>query len=140
MKKYPTMNNWWYLGIFASCVAMALGTTYGAKSGLPWWGLFLSLLFAWLFLPIIGTVRSLLLVRGRMLTVTSSSTVLLVTPLRSKTWFKCWEVLYFLVDLSPTYVFLDLMVYFLELNAPHRCTSRFMVTTLSSWPTVCSET
>jgi OPT family small oligopeptide transporter len=56
MKKYPLMNNWWYLGIFVGCTAMALGTTYGAKSGLPWWGLFVALLFAWVFLPIVGTL------------------------------------------------------------------------------------
>jgi hypothetical protein len=35
---------------------MALGTTYGAKSGLPWWGLFVALLFAWGSVPVIGTV------------------------------------------------------------------------------------
>ena len=35
---------------------MALGTTYGAKSGLPWWGLFVALLFALGSVPVIGTV------------------------------------------------------------------------------------
>ena len=37
---------------------MALATTYAAKSGLPWWGLFIALFFSWMFVPIIGTVSA----------------------------------------------------------------------------------
>lgn len=53
------MSNWWYFAIFVATTGIALGTTYAAKSGLPWWALFVALLFAWLFVPIIGTVRSI---------------------------------------------------------------------------------
>ncbi|KAF9025798.1 OPT oligopeptide transporter [Hymenopellis radicata] len=56
MKVYKEMNNWWYLGIFVVCIGMAFGTTYGADSGLPWWGLIVALIFAWMFVPIIGTL------------------------------------------------------------------------------------
>ncbi|RDB30180.1 Oligopeptide transporter 3 [Hypsizygus marmoreus] len=56
MKVYKEISNWWYLAIFVGTTAMALGTTYGAKSGLPWWGLFVALIFAWMFVPIIGTL------------------------------------------------------------------------------------
>lgn len=38
------------------CVGMALGTTYGAKSGMPWWALFVALIITTVFLPIIGTL------------------------------------------------------------------------------------
>ena len=53
---YQEMSNWWYLAIFVGTTAMALATTYVAKSGLPWWGLFVALIFAWMFVPVIGTV------------------------------------------------------------------------------------
>ncbi len=56
MKVYKEMNNWWYLGIFVICIGMSFGTTYGADSGLPWWALIVALIFAWMFVPIIGTV------------------------------------------------------------------------------------
>jgi len=56
MKVYKEISNWWYLALFIATLAMAFGTTYGAKSGLPWWGLILALIFAWLFVPIIGTL------------------------------------------------------------------------------------
>lgn len=56
MKIYKEINNWWYLGVFVICLGMSFGTTYGASSGLPWWGLVVALLFAFAFLPIIGTL------------------------------------------------------------------------------------
>ena len=56
MKVYKEINNWYYLGIFIICLGMSFGTTYGASSGLPWWGLIIALLFAFVFLPIIGTL------------------------------------------------------------------------------------
>jgi hypothetical protein len=56
MKVYREINNWWYLGIFVVCLGMTFGTTYGAKSQLPWWGTIIALIFAFVFIPIIGTV------------------------------------------------------------------------------------
>ncbi|KAF8801508.1 oligopeptide transporter [Phlegmacium glaucopus] len=58
MKIYSEISNWWYLAIFVGTTAMALATTYAAKSGLPWWGLFVALLFSWMFIPIIGTLNA----------------------------------------------------------------------------------
>ncbi|KAJ6610636.1 OPT oligopeptide transporter [Mycena sp. CBHHK59/15] len=51
-----TMSNWWYLAIFVGCFAMAIGTTYGAKSQLPAWATIIALIFGWIFVPIIGTL------------------------------------------------------------------------------------
>ncbi|PFH46431.1 hypothetical protein AMATHDRAFT_77677 [Amanita thiersii Skay4041] len=56
MKVYKEISNWWYLAAFVGTTAMALATTYAAKSGLPWWALFVSLIFAWIFMPIINTL------------------------------------------------------------------------------------
>ncbi|KAG6907869.1 hypothetical protein DXG01_007083 [Tephrocybe rancida] len=53
---YREISNWWYFAIFIGTFGMAIGTTYGAKSGLPWWALIVALMFAWLFVPIIGTL------------------------------------------------------------------------------------
>lgn len=55
-----TASQWyWYAGIFLACVAMALATAYTAKSGLPWWGLFVALIFSAAFIPVVGTVSAL---------------------------------------------------------------------------------
>ncbi|KAK0433031.1 OPT oligopeptide transporter [Armillaria borealis] len=56
MKIYKEMSNWWYLAIFVACFGMAIGTTYGADSGLPWWGTVVALIFGWIFVPVIGTL------------------------------------------------------------------------------------
>ncbi|KAK0493199.1 OPT oligopeptide transporter [Armillaria luteobubalina] len=56
MKIYKEMSNWWYLAIFVVCFGMAIGTTYGADSGLPWWGTIVALIFGWIFVPVIGTL------------------------------------------------------------------------------------
>lgn len=56
MKIYKEMSNWWYLAIFVACFGMAIGTTYGADSGLPWWGTIVALIFGWIFVPVIGTL------------------------------------------------------------------------------------
>ncbi|KAJ7098484.1 OPT oligopeptide transporter [Mycena belliarum] len=56
MRAYPEMPNWAYLAIFVGCAGMALGTTYGAKSQLPAWATIVALLFAWMFVPVIGTL------------------------------------------------------------------------------------
>ncbi|KDR65867.1 hypothetical protein GALMADRAFT_81439 [Galerina marginata CBS 339.88] len=58
MKIYKEMSNWWYLVILVVTAAMSLATTYAAKSGLPWWGFFIALVFAWMFVPIIGTLNA----------------------------------------------------------------------------------
>ena len=50
---------WWYIGIFGASIVMALATCYTAHSQLPWWGLFVALIFAAAFIPVIGTVRIL---------------------------------------------------------------------------------
>ncbi|KAK0226690.1 OPT oligopeptide transporter [Armillaria fumosa] len=56
MKIYKEISNWWYLAIFVACFGMAIGTTYGADSGLPWWGTIVALIFGWIFVPVIGTL------------------------------------------------------------------------------------
>ncbi|KAG6860897.1 hypothetical protein C0995_006336 [Termitomyces sp. Mi166 len=56
MNVYKEISNYWYLAIFIGTLGMALGTAYGANSGLPWWALIIALVFAWLFVPIIGTL------------------------------------------------------------------------------------
>jgi hypothetical protein len=42
--------------MFVGSLAMAIGTAYGAKSGLPWWGVIVALIFAFIFLPVVGTL------------------------------------------------------------------------------------
>lgn len=54
---YKELNNWWYFAIFIATAGLAIGTSYAAESGLPWWALIVALIFAWMFIPIIGTVR-----------------------------------------------------------------------------------
>jgi len=56
MKVYKEISNWWYFALFVATLAMALGTTYGAKSGLPWWATIVSVLFGWIFVPAIGSL------------------------------------------------------------------------------------
>ncbi|KAF9477683.1 OPT oligopeptide transporter [Pholiota conissans] len=58
MKIYDEISNWWYFAMFLGTMAMAIATTYAAKSGLPWWGTIVALLFAWLFVPVIGTLNA----------------------------------------------------------------------------------
>ncbi|KAF4609517.1 hypothetical protein D9613_012220 [Agrocybe pediades] len=58
MKIYKEISNWWYLIILGVTAAVALGTTYAAKSGLPWWAFIVAIVFAWLFVPIIGTLNA----------------------------------------------------------------------------------
>jgi hypothetical protein len=43
--------------MFVGCLAMAIGTTYGAKSQLPAWATIIAVLFGWVFVPVVGTVR-----------------------------------------------------------------------------------
>jgi len=56
MRVYKEISNWWYLAVFLVCAAVAIGTTYGAKSGLPAWATIIALLFGWIFVPVIGTL------------------------------------------------------------------------------------
>ncbi|CAA7268243.1 unnamed protein product [Cyclocybe aegerita] len=56
MKVYKELSNWWYLAILVATMAMAIATSYAANSGLPWWGLIVAVFFAWMFVPIIGTL------------------------------------------------------------------------------------
>ncbi len=56
MKVYKEVPIWWYLLILLGTFGLALGMAYAADSGLPWWGLIVSLIFATLFIPVVGTV------------------------------------------------------------------------------------
>ncbi|KAK7038375.1 OPT oligopeptide transporter [Favolaschia claudopus] len=56
MKAYPEVSNWIYLAVFTVCFGIAIGTTYGAKSQLPAWATIIALIFAWIFVPVIGTL------------------------------------------------------------------------------------
>ncbi|KAJ7210963.1 OPT oligopeptide transporter [Mycena rebaudengoi] len=56
MKAYPEVSNWIYLAMFVGCLAMAIGTTYGAKSQLPAWATIIAVLFGWVFVPVVGTL------------------------------------------------------------------------------------
>lgn len=56
MKIYKEAPIYWYLGIFLASIGMALATAYTAHSGLPWWGLFVALIFSALFIPVVGTL------------------------------------------------------------------------------------
>ncbi|KAJ7446480.1 OPT oligopeptide transporter [Mycena galericulata] len=60
MKVYKEVPFWWYAGIFVASLAMGLATNYTAHSQLPWWGFFISVGFAALFLPIISTLYAIL--------------------------------------------------------------------------------
>lgn len=41
--------HWWYGVMLAICVALSLGTIYGAGLQLSWWGFLLMALIAWIF-------------------------------------------------------------------------------------------
>ncbi|KAF8878897.1 oligopeptide transporter [Gymnopilus junonius] len=58
MKVYKEISNWWYIVILLVTAAISLGRCYAAKSGLPWWGFLLALLFAWMFVPVIGQLNA----------------------------------------------------------------------------------
>ncbi|KAI0797406.1 OPT oligopeptide transporter [Irpex lacteus] len=57
MKVYKEVPIWWYLLILLGTFGLALGMAYAADSGLPWWGLIVSLIFATLFIPVVGTLN-----------------------------------------------------------------------------------
>ncbi|KAF8888442.1 OPT oligopeptide transporter protein-domain-containing protein [Gymnopilus junonius] len=62
---YREISNWWYVVILFVTGAVSLGTCYAAKSGLPWWGFIIAVLFAWMFVPIIGTMLGGALIPGK---------------------------------------------------------------------------
>lgn len=49
MKKYSEAPDWWYLVLLAVSLALGLATVLGYDSQLPWWGFFISVLLAFLF-------------------------------------------------------------------------------------------
>ncbi|KAI0089664.1 OPT oligopeptide transporter [Irpex rosettiformis] len=57
MKVYKEVPIWWYLAILLGTFGLALGMAYAADSGLPWWGLIVALIFATLFIPVVGTLN-----------------------------------------------------------------------------------
>ncbi|KAI3604772.1 oligopeptide transporter [Moniliophthora roreri] len=58
MKVYKEVNHWIYIGLFVVCACIGIGTSYAASSGLPWWALIVALIFAWVFVPVIGTLNA----------------------------------------------------------------------------------
>ncbi|KAF9255108.1 OPT oligopeptide transporter [Marasmius fiardii PR-910] len=58
MKIYKEVSNWVYLALFVVCAAVGIGTSYAAKSGLPAWATIIALLFAWIFVPVVGTLNA----------------------------------------------------------------------------------
>ncbi|CAK5280284.1 unnamed protein product [Mycena citricolor] len=60
MKVYKEVPFWWYAAIFIASLAIGLATNYTAHSQLPWWGFFIAVGFAALFLPIISTLYAIL--------------------------------------------------------------------------------
>ncbi|KAJ6503361.1 OPT oligopeptide transporter [Mycena vitilis] len=60
MKVYDEVPFWWYTAMFVASLAMGLATNYTANSQLPWWGFFIAVGFAVVFLPIISTLYAIL--------------------------------------------------------------------------------
>ncbi|KAF9462816.1 peptide transporter MTD1 [Collybia nuda] len=59
MKIYPEVPMWWYIAMLLGSFAMAMATMYTGGSGLPWWGLIVSLIIATIFLPFVVTVYAI---------------------------------------------------------------------------------
>ncbi|KAK9388446.1 OPT superfamily oligopeptide transporter [Lipomyces mesembrius] len=51
---YDEVPNWWYAAVLVFSVAVGLGTLYGVKSTLPWWGYIIANIFAALFILFFG--------------------------------------------------------------------------------------
>ncbi|KAI0691079.1 OPT oligopeptide transporter [Cerioporus squamosus] len=56
MKVYKEVPFWWFGIIFVITFALGLGLLYAAKSGLPWWGFIVALIFSTAFVPVLGTL------------------------------------------------------------------------------------
>ena len=50
MRKYVEAPEWWYTALFLVATALGLGTTLGFDSQLPWWGFFVSIIVALVFI------------------------------------------------------------------------------------------
>jgi membrane-associated HD superfamily phosphohydrolase len=107
MKVYKEVPWYWYTAMFVVCIAMALATSYTAHSGLPWWALFVAVIFATIFVPIIGSVRTVFLMPYKEAIADNffdiSSIVRLVTLQVSNTLFRCLAVRLFLENQSQTW-------------------------------------
>ncbi|KAJ6519993.1 OPT oligopeptide transporter [Mycena sanguinolenta] len=57
MKAYKEVPYWWYTLIFVGSLAMGMATWH---SQLPWWGFFIAVGFAAIFLPVISTLYAVL--------------------------------------------------------------------------------
>lgn len=90
--------------MFIGCFGLAVGTTYGAKSQLPAWATIISLLFGWIFVPVIGTVcaPSPPCRKALTLVIPYSCTPPSVTPLQSRILSRCSVVPSSLASPSPT--------------------------------------
>jgi hypothetical protein len=51
---YEEVPNWWYANVLVLSFVVGLGTIYGLKSTLPWWGYIIANLFAALFILFFG--------------------------------------------------------------------------------------
>ncbi|OTB01894.1 hypothetical protein M426DRAFT_323119 [Hypoxylon sp. CI-4A] len=49
MKKYVEAPEWWYLALLIVSLALGLATVLGYDSQLPWWGFFVSVILAFVF-------------------------------------------------------------------------------------------
>lgn len=49
MKKYVDAPEWWYTTLLVISLALGLGTVLGYDSQLPWWGFFVSVILAFVF-------------------------------------------------------------------------------------------
>lgn len=49
IKKYDEAPEWWYMALFLFSLALGLGTVLGYDSQLPWWGFFISIIIAFVF-------------------------------------------------------------------------------------------
>ncbi|KAH9817762.1 OPT oligopeptide transporter protein [Teratosphaeria destructans] len=49
MSVHKRVPHWWYFALLAVCFALSLGTIYGGKFDLPWWGFIVMCLVSWVF-------------------------------------------------------------------------------------------
>ncbi|KAI5861460.1 small oligopeptide transporter [Durotheca rogersii] len=49
MKRYTECPEWWYFALLLVSIALGLGTVLGYDSQLPWWGFFVSIVLAFVF-------------------------------------------------------------------------------------------
>ncbi|KAI0365212.1 OPT oligopeptide transporter [Pilatotrama ljubarskyi] len=56
MQVYKEVPLWWFGTLFIVTFALGLGLLYAVKSGLPWWGYIVALIFSTIFIPILGSL------------------------------------------------------------------------------------